>query len=67
MPGRSSEFIETVKDFIEDIHHIQLWDSVLGVLMIVFILCLWVSCEMKWIRHVLIRSFFRIEIERRKR
>lgn len=45
MPGRSSEFIETVRDFIHDIHTIKLWDSVLGVSMIVFIMCLWVSCK----------------------
>lgn len=41
--GRSSEFIETIKDFIHDITTVQLWDTVLGVLMIAFILILWVS------------------------
>ncbi|XP_037043308.1 sodium-independent sulfate anion transporter-like [Bradysia coprophila] len=47
MPGRSSEFIETIEDFIHDINTIKLWDSVLGVALIIFILVLWKLKDVK--------------------
>jgi len=47
MPGQSSEFIGTIEDFVHDIREVKLWDSVLGVLMIVFIMCLWKLKDVK--------------------
>ncbi|XP_059614628.1 sodium-independent sulfate anion transporter-like [Phlebotomus argentipes] len=40
LPGRGNEFIESWKSVIENIHEIQLWDTILGVSSIILLLSL---------------------------